>query len=66
MNDDIRLVSLTEFAKRTGLSVHTARRWASMGRIPVVKLGRRRMVDVLDIERLIKDAKQPARRDVAI
>jgi len=66
MKREIELIDLEESAKRTYMSVHTWRRWASTGRIPTVKLGRRRLVDVRDLERIIKANRKPARSDLAV
>lgn len=47
------LISLDEAARRTGLSVWTWRKWISRRAVPSIRLGRRRLVDEADVERLV-------------
>lgn len=51
-----RLVSIQEAARRLGISTISAYRWAESGRIPSVKLGGRRMVSSLALDRIIREA----------
>jgi len=43
-------LSLTEAAKRLGVSVHLIRRWIARREIPFIKLGRRLLFATKDIE----------------
>jgi excisionase family DNA binding protein len=52
-----RLISLVDAAEILGLSVASVRRLVSSGRLHIVKLNRRVLVDVKDLERLIDQAK---------
>jgi hypothetical protein len=52
-----RLVSLVDAAEILGLSVASVRRLVWSGRLHIVKLNRRVLVDVKDLERLIDQAK---------
>ena len=51
-----RLVSIQEAARRLGISTISAYRWAESGRIPSVKLGGRRMVSSLALDRIVREA----------
>lgn len=51
-----RLVSIQEAARRLGVSVISAYRWAESGRLPSVKLGGRRMISSLAIDRIVRAA----------
>lgn len=51
-----RLVSILEAARRLGISTISAYRWAESGRIPSVKLGGRRMVSSLALDRIVREA----------
>jgi excisionase family DNA binding protein len=57
------LLTMTEFARRLGISVWTARSWAYKGRIASVKLGARLQVPAAEIERLVLKGLRPARCD---
>lgn len=61
-----KLLRLPEVKDRTGLSLHTLRRWASQRRIPTVRIGRAVFVPERDLDRLIEARKEPARTDVAV
>jgi excisionase family DNA binding protein len=50
----LNLMSLDEAAKELKLSVHTLRAWRQQRRFPVVKLGRRVLVRLEDLERMVK------------
>jgi excisionase family DNA binding protein len=52
-----RLLTLPEAAEVLHLSVHSVRRLILSGKLPVVKLTRRLLVDVRDIDRLIDGSK---------
>jgi excisionase family DNA binding protein len=47
------LFALNEVAVITGLSIHTIRAWAHTGKIPSIKMGRRRMVKKDDLEAMV-------------
>jgi excisionase family DNA binding protein len=47
------LFNLKEVALVTGLSVNTIRAWAHAGKIPTIKMGRRRMVKRNDLEAIV-------------
>ena len=66
MAKTIQLLTLGDVANRTGLSLHTLRRWASERRIPVVKLGGRVLVAEQELEKFIESRSIPARRDIAV
>jgi len=52
-----RLLSLIEAATLLGVSTASMRRLVSAGKLPVVRLTRRLLVDARDLERLIDQAK---------
>ncbi len=62
MRSDQRLLDVTETAERFHLKVSTIRRWVSQQRIPYVKLGRRVLFRVGDIEEIIEENLVPVRR----
>jgi excisionase family DNA binding protein len=52
-----RLISLTDAAEMLGMSVGSVRRLIWAGKLHIVKLNRRVLVDLRDIDRLIEEAK---------
>jgi excisionase family DNA binding protein len=56
-----RLVSLKEAADLLGLSVWTLYEYCAQGRLPSYKLGRRRLMSLDDIEKIIENARQEAK-----
>jgi hypothetical protein len=54
------LISIQEFANRTGCSVGTARKLAYGRRISVVRFNKNLMVPATEVERLIEQHLQPA------
>ena len=56
-----RLLTAAEAAEYLGLAEWTIRQWASMGRIPKVKLGKSLRFDIDDLDRLIVKSKIPTR-----
>ena len=56
-----RLLTASEAAEYLGLAQWTIRQWASMGRIPKVKLGRSLRFDLADLDDVIEKGKTPAR-----
>jgi|GEM_PF-5729460 len=61
-----RLLNLSEVAERTGLSLHTIRRWASLRRLPIVKISNRVFVTERDLDRLIESWRRDARSELAV
>jgi len=53
-----RLMSVREWAQRLGVSEDTAWREVWSGRIPTVRVGRRRLIDDRDSERYIAQQKE--------
>jgi excisionase family DNA binding protein len=54
------LLSMEEAARRLGLRPVTVRMWAAARRIAKVKLGRRVLIPVAEVERLISENLTPA------
>jgi len=53
-----RYVNIKEVSAYTSLPVKTLYEWASIGRIPSIKLGRRVLFDLEDIDRLLASLKR--------
>ncbi|MDO8141427.1 MAG: helix-turn-helix domain-containing protein [Candidatus Brocadiales bacterium] len=53
-----RYVNIKEVSEYTSLSVKTLYEWASIGRIPSIKLGRRILFDLEDIDSLLASLKR--------
>lgn len=49
------LLSVSEVARRLGVSVHTIYAWAAEGRLPLVKLGKRTLFDPDEIQRWVSE-----------
>lgn len=60
-----RLLGLDEVAARLALSLHTVRRWATMRRIPTVKLGGRVLVPERELDKFVEARLRAARPDLA-
>ncbi len=56
-----RLLTAAEAAEYLCLAEWTVRQWASMGRIPKVKMGRSLRFDLADLDDVIEKGKTPAR-----
>lgn len=56
-----RLLTASEAGEYLGLAEWTIRQWASMGRIPKVKLGKALRFDVEDLDRYIEGNKTAAK-----
>ena len=56
-----RLLGVAEAESMTGVSRWTWRRWAYDGRIASTKLGRRLLIPVSELERLVEAGTRPAR-----
>lgn len=54
-----RLLSIAEAAEYIGIRKETLYCWVSQKRIPYVKMGRRTMFDLRDIETMITDNRVP-------
>lgn len=52
-----RLISIPEAARRLGLSYWTLYRWAQERRVPSIRLGRRRLIAVSDLQAIINKAR---------
>lgn len=63
MNTDSypQLLTVTEFARRMGISVWTARQWAYNGKISSVKLSKRLQVPATECQRLFDAGLRPAK-----
>ncbi len=53
-----RYANIKEVSEYTSLPVKTLYEWASIGRIPSIKLGRRVLFDLDDIDRLLASLKR--------
>ena len=53
-----RYANIKEVSQYTSLPVKTLYEWASIGRIPSIKLGRRVLFDLEDIDRLLTSLKR--------
>ena len=59
------LLSVTDAAKRLGISRHTLNGWVSKRKVPFVKLGRRTLFNPTDLEKIIKaNTFEPKKREV--
>jgi excisionase family DNA binding protein len=58
MSMDFGLVTAKEAASMTGLSSWTIYRWARMGLIPSIKLSRRRLFDLRELENFVHEHRQ--------
>ncbi len=54
-----RYANIKEVSKYTSLPVKTLYEWASLGRIPSIKLGRRVLFDLNDIDKIMASLKRP-------
>lgn len=57
-----KLVSVHEAAEMLGLSFWTLYKWASEGRLPSYKIGRRRLVSMCDLQDIIRRSRQESRQ----
>ncbi len=55
-----RYVSIKEVSEYTSLPVKTLYEWAGTGRIPSVKIGRRVLFDLQDIDKIMNSFKRTA------
>ena len=54
-----RYCSIKEISEYTSLPVKTLYEWASTGRIPAIKIGRRVLFDLHDIDEILAGLKRP-------
>jgi len=54
------LLTLDEASSRLGVCWQTTRRWAAAGVLASIRLGRRRMIPVAEVERLLREGTHPA------
>lgn len=54
--------SIVTAAEQLGVSPWTMRTWVRLGRVPHVKVGRRVLIRVADLEQLLADNFKPATR----
>ncbi len=57
---DVELLPISEFAKRLGISVWTARSWAYRGLVASVKLGKLLQIPASEASRLVSENFRPA------
>ncbi len=53
-----RYINIRELSRYTSLPVKTLYDWTSQGKIPSIKLGRRILFDLSDIDQLMKNLKR--------
>jgi len=53
-----RYVDIKTVSKYTSLPVSTLYEWSATGRVPSIKIGRRRLYDLVDIDRLMARLKR--------
>ena len=54
-----RYVDIKRVSKYTSLSVKTLYEWSAQGKIPSIKMGRRVLFDLYDIDRVMAALKRP-------
>jgi excisionase family DNA binding protein len=54
-----RYANIKEVSEYTSLPVKTLYEWASVGRVPSIKLGRRVLFDLHDIDKTMASLKRP-------
>jgi excisionase family DNA binding protein len=59
-SDEGRLISIEDAAGRLGLRPATLRLWSAQRKVASVRLGRRRLIPEMEIERLIQANLTPA------
>ena len=58
MNMEKRYISIKEVSAYTSLPIKTLYEWAGLGRIPSIKIGRRVLFDLNDIDTLMAGLKR--------
>ncbi len=58
-----RYVSIKEVSEYTSLSVSTLYEWSGTGRIPSIKIGRRLLYDLSDIDQLMASLKRNSNQE---
>jgi excisionase family DNA binding protein len=61
MDSDTQLLSAVEAAGRLGVGVSTLRIWMGQGKINCVRLGRRVLIRLSEVERFIKEHEENTR-----
>jgi excisionase family DNA binding protein len=54
-----RYVGIKEASKYTSIPVKTLYEWASIGRVPSIKMGRRVLFDLDDIDKVMASLRRP-------
>ncbi len=54
-----RYVGIREISEYTSLPVSTLYEWSGQGKIPSIKIGRRRLFDLKEIDKLMESLKSP-------
>ncbi len=54
-----RYVNIKEVSEYTSLSIKTLYEWASIGKIPSIKIGRRVLFDLRDIDKVMAGLRRP-------
>ncbi len=54
-----RYVDINEVSEYTSIAVKTLYEWASIGKIPSIKIGRRVLFDLNDIDKVMVSLKRP-------
>ncbi len=57
-----RYVNIKELSLYTSLPIKTLYEWASIGKIPSIKYGRRVLFDLQDIDKIMLSLKRPQRK----
>lgn len=58
----VRCIGVERFADSLSISKHTARRWIAERKVGSVRLGRRVLIPVAEVERLLERGYIPAKR----
>ena len=54
-----RYVNIKEVSEYTSIPVKTLYEWSSVGKIPCIRLGRKLLFDLIDIDQLMVSLKRP-------
>ena len=52
-----RYVNIKQFSEYTSIPIKTLYEWSSVGKIPSIRLGRKLLFDLIDIDRLMANMK---------
>tara|TARA_Y100000310_G_scaffold145014_1_gene144370 strand:- start:52 stop:282 length:231 start_codon:yes stop_codon:yes gene_type:complete len=61
-----RYVSVKEFSLYTSLAESTLYEWSGTGRIPSIKMGRRVLIDLEDMDKIMASMKRTCNKDEEI